>query len=149
MEPKRASRSSVALASAGLVLAIALGLLLLTKTETSFGPSGLTAQLLGSFLTLLGLGAGALLARHLAPALAGVAARLRERSARMPPPFRGRMLIGAALLTSVWLLAVWFRDIAYSHDHAEHCFKAYHFWKEMLGSWRICLSSPYFSRTVL
>src|SRR5215831_11520150 len=48
-----------------------------------------------------------------------------------------RAALAALVIGAIVALTFWFADLAYSHDHAEHCFKAYHFWHEMLGRGRL------------
>jgi hypothetical protein len=91
-----------------------------------------------SFFVLLGIAVGFTLLRRFGPRLATAWGTVRARDTRW-----GRWLLSprAALavlvIAAIGALTFWFADLAYSHDHAEHCFKAYHFWHQMLGRGRL------------
>jgi len=125
--PGRAWRLTVAGAVATLLAGVGAFLLL---GEIGVRPTA-TVQLVGSALAIVALSGGVLLRRTLVRWLAPVALRL-------PRFMRGRRFLQiTAALIATSLLSVCYRDIAFSHDHAEHCFKAYHFWREMLGRGRL------------
>jgi hypothetical protein len=120
------------LALVGVPVTGGLGLLLLARGDSLSAEPLL--QMAGAFLFLLAL-AGVVV--HRARWAAGGRVIASRWPARWRPPWAGWLLGRLAWLGSVVALAFWFSDIAYSHDHAEHCFKAFHFWHEMLGRGRL------------
>jgi hypothetical protein len=131
---RRASSLPVGVLAAG---ALAVGL----YRQRSLGPGGSSGYVLGSFFALLALFGVAALARRWRDPVAAWTARLRARVARSRFPWLARasrwLLAATALLVPLLILSHWFRHLALSFDHAEHCFKAYHFWTEMLARGRL------------
>jgi len=99
-------------------------------------------QILGPGFALLILSGLVVLGARGRASLAGALARLSNRvQARAPRVLallrrRHVPVAVAALGATVWLSSA-FHDIAYSHDHAEHCWKAFHFWHQLLGRGRL------------
>lgn len=120
----------------GGLVAAGLGLWLLDEQGVASGEPLL--QILQGFLVLLGVGGVLTSLRYWQEALAPIWSSWRPR-----PHATGRVVKWLALAGTTVLLAFWFHDIAWTHDHAEHCFKAYHFWHEMLGRGRLKGWSPF------
>jgi hypothetical protein len=118
----------------GALLSGTVGELLLRERETTTNAALL--QVAGAFFVLLAMG---LSPRPLAWLWsAGANAVTRAWPGWLPAPRRFRRLPHAlGLATATVLLSLWFKDLAFTHDHSEHCFKAYHFWHEMLGRGRL------------
>ena len=96
------------------------------------------SDLVVSFFVLLGVAVGCALLRHFGPRVVTAWGALRARDTRWGRWLLGRHAALAALvIAAIAALTFWFADLAYSHDHAEHCFKAYHFWHQMLGRGRL------------
>lgn len=127
----------VGVAFAGVVAALAL------SDNPPIGPGGLPSQLIGSFCALLAICGGVALARCWSVPARALLARLHAqqdilaRRRGLSPRWLRRAATAAVLLAATLALASWFHDIAFTHDHAEHCFKAFHFWHEMLGRGRL------------
>jgi len=114
----------------GGLIAAGIVLLLPDKSESPSGERWL--QIARGFLGLLAAGGVLLGLAHWHQALRPCSASWSRR-----PSLRGKLLKLTVLLGATLGLSFGFHDIAFSHDHAVHCFKAFHFWNEMLGRARL------------
>jgi hypothetical protein len=120
------------LATVGVLVAGGLGLLLLGKGDSASGEQ--LPQIGAAFLLLVAIGGVVECLAHWRAAIMAVASHWPRRWRLSGTGWIFKLV---ALLGSVLLLSFWFQDIAFSHDHAEHFSKAFHFWHEMLGRGRL------------